>query len=170
MEKRENSMTNLEEVPCDLCGSAARKTLYDKRPFGIVQCSECGLVYVSPRLPACSLKDEVYDEAYFDAGRGYGLANHFGEGRREAMRRAKGILGRGGGARGVGGKRGGTGRPGGGPREGRTRPERLRGRDYRRALRRRIFRRDHHARRDRTPPLPLRGTEKGPRPPEAGRP
>lgn len=92
MKKHKNGATNLEEVTCDLCGSAARKILYDKSPFQITKCAECGLVYVSPRLIAASLKEKVYDEAYFDAGRGYGLADHFGEGRREAARRARVIL------------------------------------------------------------------------------
>ncbi|MEW5946645.1 MAG: class I SAM-dependent methyltransferase [bacterium] len=85
-------MQVLEEVVCNLCGSGAAKTLYRVAEFGIVRCRQCGLVYVSPRLPAERLKREVYDEGYFDAQRGYGIADHFGAGSAEAERRAGELL------------------------------------------------------------------------------
>ncbi|MFH1538258.1 MAG: class I SAM-dependent methyltransferase [bacterium] len=92
MEKPKQTKPKLEKTNCDLCGSGEKMLLYDKSPFLIVRCAECGLVYVSPRLSVRALKEEVYDEAYFDAERGYGLAGHFDEGRREAARRAREIL------------------------------------------------------------------------------
>lgn len=38
-----------EECPCLLCGSADRELLDTERGLGVVQCRQCGLIYVSPR-------------------------------------------------------------------------------------------------------------------------
>lgn len=56
-------MVRTREVICDLCGSSNRKFLFDARDrlhgfegtFSYVRCSECGLVYMSPRV----LPDDV---------------------------------------------------------------------------------------------------------------
>jgi 2-polyprenyl-3-methyl-5-hydroxy-6-metoxy-1,4-benzoquinol methylase len=56
-----------EDVPCGVCGQAARRRLFTERYqlgdervlLGINRCSRCGQVYVSPRLNRASI-DQVY--------------------------------------------------------------------------------------------------------------
>jgi 2-polyprenyl-3-methyl-5-hydroxy-6-metoxy-1,4-benzoquinol methylase len=54
----------VEVSTCQLCGSSARTRLFREDRFEVVRCTECGLVYVTPRLGAESLLD-VYSEAYW---------------------------------------------------------------------------------------------------------
>lgn len=53
-----------KHVPCNLCGSAARKPFCPENSLGLVQCQQCGLVYVSPRPDAKELY-ALYGETYF---------------------------------------------------------------------------------------------------------
>ncbi len=49
---------------CQLCGSRRRSTMFEDPPFTVVRCSDCGLVYVTPRLVGEALL-EVYNEDYW---------------------------------------------------------------------------------------------------------
>jgi len=69
----------LEHVACNLCGSDDTAVLFVKDKYSIRKCTVCGLVYVSPRIPAKALASDVYDEKYFNAERGYGIEDGFGE-------------------------------------------------------------------------------------------
>ncbi len=51
---------------CALCGSKERKEKFAEPPFHIVECSRCGLVYVTPRLKEDALH-EVYNEDYWSS-------------------------------------------------------------------------------------------------------
>ncbi|MBZ0291342.1 MAG: class I SAM-dependent methyltransferase [Anaerolineae bacterium] len=51
-------------VPCNLCGSDAREPFCPENGLGLVQCQQCGLVYVSPRPDAKELY-ALYGETYF---------------------------------------------------------------------------------------------------------
>jgi len=59
---------------CQLCGSERRSTRFVDGPFHVLGCSDCGLVYVTPRLQGEAL-DAVYDEGYWKSSdpkaRGY---------------------------------------------------------------------------------------------------
>lgn len=58
---------DVEPVRCCVCDEAGDR-LYDVRPFAVVRCPRCGLVFVSPRLRAQALQ-EVYDDVgYFEGG------------------------------------------------------------------------------------------------------
>lgn len=60
---------------CALCGSAERSRLFREEPFSVVRCRECGLVYVTPRVPPEHLP-ALYDASYWrseaPSQRGYG--------------------------------------------------------------------------------------------------
>jgi len=62
----------LEDVACNLCGSRDTKTFYSKpgpltgEDFPLVQCRNCGLLYLNPRLTPDSLL-RLYDENYYRA-------------------------------------------------------------------------------------------------------
>lgn len=49
---------------CQLCGSDRRELKFGDAPFEVVTCSDCGLVYVTPRLVGDALL-EVYNEDYW---------------------------------------------------------------------------------------------------------
>ncbi len=51
-------------IPCNLCGSEARKPFMPENGRGLVQCESCGMVYVSPRPDAAELY-ALYGETYF---------------------------------------------------------------------------------------------------------
>lgn len=51
-------------IPCNLCGSEARQPFCPENGKGLVQCNNCGLVYVSPR-PAANELYALYGETYF---------------------------------------------------------------------------------------------------------
>jgi 2-polyprenyl-3-methyl-5-hydroxy-6-metoxy-1,4-benzoquinol methylase len=59
---------------CQLCGSERRTLKFRDGPFEVVTCSDCGLVYVTPRLQGQALVD-IYDEGYWKSNnpkvRGY---------------------------------------------------------------------------------------------------
>ena len=45
----EPALSQFERVACNICGSDQTRLVFQKWSFGIVQCVECGLVYVNPR-------------------------------------------------------------------------------------------------------------------------
>ena len=49
---------------CQVCGSDRRTLKFAEPPFEVVTCSDCGLVYVTPRLTGQALLD-IYDEGYW---------------------------------------------------------------------------------------------------------
>ncbi len=55
---------NREHVPCNLCGSENRLPFRPETGLGMVQCTDCGLVYISPR-PAAEELYTLYGETYF---------------------------------------------------------------------------------------------------------
>jgi 2-polyprenyl-3-methyl-5-hydroxy-6-metoxy-1,4-benzoquinol methylase len=59
---------------CQLCGSQRRTTKFEEPPFAVVTCSDCSLVYVTPRLSGDALA-KVYGESYWKSdnpkSRGY---------------------------------------------------------------------------------------------------
>ncbi|MGY1607405.1 class I SAM-dependent methyltransferase [Geodermatophilus sp. SYSU D00700] len=56
-----------EEVDCCLCGVRGR-LVHDLRPFGVVRCPSCSLVFVSPRLAPAALQRLYDDVGYFEGG------------------------------------------------------------------------------------------------------
>lgn len=63
-----------EVTHCQLCGSGERTLKFRDGPFAVVTCTQCGLVYVTPRLQGQALLD-VYGEGYWKSddpkARGY---------------------------------------------------------------------------------------------------
>lgn len=53
-----------KHVPCNLCGSSERVAFCPENERGLVQCQNCGLVYVSPRPDPNELY-ALYGESYF---------------------------------------------------------------------------------------------------------
>ena len=49
---------------CQVCGSDRRAPKFEDGPYTVYTCSDCGLVYVSPRLQGQALLD-VYNETYW---------------------------------------------------------------------------------------------------------
>jgi len=43
------NLSQFERVPCNICGSNETRPVFHKWNFSIVQCTDCGLVYVNPR-------------------------------------------------------------------------------------------------------------------------
>lgn len=72
-DRRQTEKTqDAEEVPCSACGSDDAQTLFlsfdksmagKRNRFPVVQCRDCGLVYLNPR-PAAGVKDAFYDHDY----------------------------------------------------------------------------------------------------------
>jgi len=67
----------LREVPCALCGSERNKTRFEEPPYRVVECQECGLVYVTPRRDAPDLR-AMYLEDYWcsPAAKDFGYTNY----------------------------------------------------------------------------------------------
>ncbi len=59
-----DNMKNLEHVKCNFCGADNYKIRYVKDGYNIVQCNNCGLVYVNPRLTQEAI-NQLYDKDYF---------------------------------------------------------------------------------------------------------
>jgi 2-polyprenyl-3-methyl-5-hydroxy-6-metoxy-1,4-benzoquinol methylase len=53
-----------KHIPCNLCGSQKRQPYCPENGLGLVQCQDCGLVYVSPRPDPNELY-ALYGETYF---------------------------------------------------------------------------------------------------------
>ena len=58
------SSESVEVTCCQVCGSERRTQKFEDGPYKLYTCSECGLVYVSPRLQGAALLD-VYNEQYW---------------------------------------------------------------------------------------------------------
>jgi 2-polyprenyl-3-methyl-5-hydroxy-6-metoxy-1,4-benzoquinol methylase len=54
----------LHDIPCNLCGSEKRKPYCPENGLRLVQCENCGLVYVNPRPDPMELY-ALYGETYF---------------------------------------------------------------------------------------------------------
>lgn len=54
----------LQSYPCQVCGSQERRQRYEIRGFQLVQCKDCGLEYIDPRI-ANEQVYELYRDDYF---------------------------------------------------------------------------------------------------------
>lgn len=63
-----------QHYPCSLCKNENGKTLFVKQDFPIVQCAQCGFVYVDPRINDESLA-KLYQHNYFQ-NKDYGYLNY----------------------------------------------------------------------------------------------
>lgn len=54
------NLSQFERVPCNICGSGETRLVFQKWSFRIVECVECGLVYVNPR--AFRVEEDDYFE------------------------------------------------------------------------------------------------------------
>jgi len=92
--RTDNADRNAELVhaDCDLCGSAETNPLYKKDGLTIARCAGCGLARVNPRPTDTYLKKEIYNEGYFNAERGFGIENAFGNEAVENASRAERIF------------------------------------------------------------------------------
>ena len=65
------SSLRLEQCDCPLCGSSQRgDKVYEAEPYRVVQCRECGLWYLSPRLDEASIIERYREDDYFSGGSG----------------------------------------------------------------------------------------------------
>lgn len=81
------------EISCRLCGSGAKRPLFEKDGYSIVKCLACGLAYVL-FIPARDVLDRLYSESYFDDPAGFGYGDYLGERRaieRTAIKRLRRI-------------------------------------------------------------------------------
>jgi SAM-dependent methyltransferase len=66
---------NLESTSCPICGPDPAQTLrYDFAPYRAVSCSDCGLVFISPRLTESAILKLYSDQEYYVSevsGQGY---------------------------------------------------------------------------------------------------
>lgn len=69
------STADTEQVCCCLCGDAGRP-VYDLPPYGVRRCSNCTLVFVSPRLQSMALS-RFYDQVDYFEGGVYGDQSRF---------------------------------------------------------------------------------------------
>ncbi len=71
---------SLEYTPCPLCGidQPNKQKQFTFTPFQVVQCSECQLWYLSPRLREPEMLKIYADPTYFKGGSQYGYAHQHG--------------------------------------------------------------------------------------------
>jgi len=71
------SPSQLREVDCYLCGSSHRRIRFREGPIQLVECSQCSLVYTTPRLDSEGLK-ALYQEQYWQSAcaRDYGYLDY----------------------------------------------------------------------------------------------
>jgi SAM-dependent methyltransferase len=60
--------SELESVPCPLCGTVEHSLLYDFSPYQVVRCLRCRAYYLSPRLTESAIQRLYEDDQYFQAG------------------------------------------------------------------------------------------------------
>ncbi len=60
--------TRKDNAVCNLCGSSKSKRLFTVRSFNIVQCSNCGLVYLNP-MPCLADIAKIYDTSGYYCNR-----------------------------------------------------------------------------------------------------
>ncbi|MEM7200319.1 MAG: class I SAM-dependent methyltransferase [Planctomycetota bacterium] len=62
--------TELVEVgTCQVCQGTQHTQLFEEPPFSVQRCTDCGLVFVSPRMTEEDLHAEVYSESYWRSDR-----------------------------------------------------------------------------------------------------
>ncbi len=77
--------TQLAEFDCNLCGLKNYKVIFERPDrLRIVQCRNCGLVYVNPR-PKDELIPTLYDKDYFTYSSSIGFDNYFSDEARKSM-------------------------------------------------------------------------------------
>jgi 2-polyprenyl-3-methyl-5-hydroxy-6-metoxy-1,4-benzoquinol methylase len=86
---------DLREVSCCLCGCTEADVRFREEPFRVVDCKNCGLTYVTPRLDS-DLVEAVYGETYWRSSepRSIGYADYLADAtlcRRTFERRWKGV-------------------------------------------------------------------------------
>lgn len=65
------SSEQLEHTACPLCGSRELgASEYNFAPYRVVQCRDCGLWYLSPRLKVSTMMALYSDDAYFEGSNG----------------------------------------------------------------------------------------------------
>ena len=71
------SASRFRDVDCYLCGSSDRHTRFIEAGIHVVECSGCGLVYVTPQLEPDHL-NELYQESYWRSGsaKDYGYTDY----------------------------------------------------------------------------------------------
>jgi 2-polyprenyl-3-methyl-5-hydroxy-6-metoxy-1,4-benzoquinol methylase len=69
-----NSFTDLQTVACPICNSPVSKKKYLVQNWHIVQCRQCGFVYVNPRLSDAAIIN-LYKQDYFH-NREFGYADY----------------------------------------------------------------------------------------------
>jgi 2-polyprenyl-3-methyl-5-hydroxy-6-metoxy-1,4-benzoquinol methylase len=77
----EPAHAGLRDVPCLFCGRSDEALRFRDGPFRVVECRQCGLVYVNPRLPPERLH-EMYQEEYWSSDRAkeFGYTQYLHEG------------------------------------------------------------------------------------------
>jgi 2-polyprenyl-3-methyl-5-hydroxy-6-metoxy-1,4-benzoquinol methylase len=68
------------DLACLLCGGARRQVLHERKPFRIVRCADCALVYTLPRLPPDAIR-AMYQTEYWksDAARDFGYTDYLAD-------------------------------------------------------------------------------------------
>lgn len=71
----------MEYPICPVCGSGESALRYRlKKPYGVVRCGNCGLHYLSPRLPEAAMHGVYRELSYFEGGaHGYADTNYAGQ-------------------------------------------------------------------------------------------
>jgi transcription elongation factor Elf1 len=59
---------DLEKINCPLCTSQEMTTVHRFTPFRIVQCKDCGLKYLNPRLKESVMEALYKEDTYFSGG------------------------------------------------------------------------------------------------------
>lgn len=75
MKNKECTEVSFEKVNCFRCGIKGH-LLYKQGPFGVNKCSQCGQVFISPRLKEIARKRMYENSGYFDEGI-YGFSKKF---------------------------------------------------------------------------------------------
>jgi len=77
--------TQLADCDCNLCGLRNDKFIFERLDgLLLVQCRNCGLVYVNPR-PKDELIPTLYDKDYFTSPSSIGFDNYFSDETRKGM-------------------------------------------------------------------------------------
>ena len=76
--RRVLSKTHIEEVDCVLCNSNKKKVLQVAGPFKLVRCTDCGLIYVSPR-PTPKSHNVFHNRDYFRSFYHQGIDEFYAE-------------------------------------------------------------------------------------------
>ncbi len=68
------------DLPCLLCGGTRREIVHEKKPFQIVRCGDCSLVFTLPRLPPEALR-AMYQTEYWrsDAAKDFGYTDYLAD-------------------------------------------------------------------------------------------